>query len=1110
MNKAKIQQMINTAPKQWLDMFQHHGLGKKPTVDKLIDVVLDYTPTMRSSGAEGKAKYVPPKKVREEAWKGLVLAHKHNWSSVSGIGLVRAMQLVVEPKIWERSVLRMKAYFSRHTIDKQGKNFGNDAKPSRGYIAWLAWGGDSGKAWSDKIVKEDNLSKSKIKNPKIHSRQQNGITIETFYLGTPSKGFFQNSNIEIMLNSPYLYPPKRYHSISNFFVPKEKRGKGDAKKLLAQVLSKYGNHPISAQVSSAPSLVLFYRNGFKVTEKPNASLEEALQMLGESGHSLNMRNILISELNKNPKTRRNRQDFTFSTWDHPRRESSKVQTIMFSRKHFDGNTARAWLRKHNFKAPKMDKTVNYLRYRQQEPEIFYQKSFRTITFSKDKGIKAVVGIPKGIPKRRNSAYEQRAINAGADPSTLEIIGEGGEGVVFTDRTGKVFKVGKKDLYNEAVALSVLAQYDYAPQFYGYDNNNNVIVRDYAKGRIGRWGDDLWDHYQTIGKILTENDLTRPEYKEESFVILPDGRIHMYDVGFVHLLGKRLVDDLKRKDPSRITDSMEAFDYESDVITAVNDGYLTKDQGREMLSRLANEHWRNAGLDILSNPRRRRNGSTRLVPKEQVRMVGFCPKKTKIVQPEIKHALALIEKIEQRKILFPTPIRPMTKEEFMDGRSVIDNGHPNGAGHGQYDPNKQEVAINGNMESFDLIANIFHENLHHARPDWTEEQVRDLTGEAMLYLYGEYNLGKPYAEGRLEAKNFRKNPNKKIEGIVGIYNKKQVTYVAKIRNYFGWNPKNLFALDLDFYSGTERVGYVTVQMEEEDESQFCQKLRNKLVKRYPELEDQLVANVQTIEIEDVKWRNLGIGKMLYKISMQMIYNEIKKPFFLQNNICSYGSTSSKALRTWKSLVKEFPHEKNEKTKTYVIAVLEQHFFVKNRSAMAKKETRDSKGRLIPQKYLTGYKGKQLQERLEELEQRRDEYEDALEKYGNEDKFTKSIIKKLYRPFKTDKGIKSKRSKYTIEAEKRGFVGSIAEKSKAASKYYGGKVDASILKEVNRRGMAAWASGGHRAGQTSHSWGIARVNSFLVGGKTFFTSDKDQAKKMPNHVRKAIEQERTYIV
>lgn len=534
------------------------------------------------------------------------------------------------------------------------------------------------------------------------------------------------------------------------------------------------------------------------------------------------------------------------------------------------------------------------------------------------------GSQRNPRRRRNSAYDQRAINAGADPSTLKIIGEGGEGVVFTDRTGKVFKVGKKDLYNEAVALSVLAQYDYAPRFYGYDNKNNVIVRDYVEGKIGRWGDDLWDHYQTIGKILNENDLTRPEYKEESFVFLPDGRVHMYDVGFVHLLGKRLVDDLKRKDPSLITDSMEAFDYESDVIAAVNDGYLTKEQGRKMLSRLANEHWRNAGLDILSNPRRRRNG-TRLVPKEQVRMVGFSPEKTAEVEPTIPYILEAVEYIaNEGELLFPSPIRPMTKAEFSDGRSVVDVGHPNGAGHGQYDTVAVEVAINPNMEPFDIAANVFHENLHHACPEMTEVQVRDMTGEAMLFLFGEYNLGKPYAEGRLKA-----------------------------------NPK---------------------------------------------------------------------GK--------------------------------------------------------------------------KKVTRDSKGRKIPDRYLSGFTGKARKERIAEIEQRRDEYAKAIDKYGDEDKIPQKIKRKLYRPFVTDQGIVTQSSSYTKEAHRRGFEGGIAEKAQAASKYYGGKIPKNILDTVMDRGMAAWASGGHRPGQTPQSWGYARVNSFLVGGKTFWTADADLTKKLPKSVALAI--------
>lgn len=51
---------------------------------------------------------------------------------------------------------------------------------------------------------------------------------------------------------------------------------------------------------------------------------------------------------------------------------------------------------------------------------------------------------------------------------------------------------------------------------------------------------------------------------------------------------------------------------------------------------------------------------------------------------------------------------------------------------------------------------------------------------------------------------------------------------------------------------------------------------------------------------------------------------------------------------------------------------------------------------------------------------------------------------------------------------------------------------ILKQVYDRGMAAW-KGGHRPGASSHAWAHARVNSFIVGGKTRHTADKDLWKK-----------------
>ena len=51
-----------------------------------------------------------------------------------------------------------------------------------------------------------------------------------------------------------------------------------------------------------------------------------------------------------------------------------------------------------------------------------------------------------------------------------------------------------------------------------------------------------------------------------------------------------------------------------------------------------------------------------------------------------------------------------------------------------------------------------------------------------------------------------------------------------------------------------------------------------------------------------------------------------------------------------------------------------------------------------------------------------------------------------------------------------------------------VSLSILKQVYDRGLASYRTS-HRPGATQHQWAMARVNSFLTGGKTQKTTDKD---------------------
>ena len=96
-------------------------------------------------------------------------------------------------------------------------------------------------------------------------------------------------------------------------------------------------------------------------------------------------------------------------------------------------------------------------------------------------------------------------------------------------------------------------------------------------------------------------------------------------------------------------------------------------------------------------------------------------------------------------------------------------------------------------------------------------------------------------------------------------------------------------------------------------------------------------------------------------------------------------------------------------------------------------------------------------------------------------------KAYVGFKTDENIKSKPSSYTSRwYKKHPNAKSLKEKSEASG------VPLKYIKEVYNRGMAAWRTG-HRPGATEQQWGYARVHSFLLKGKTYYTTDSDIAKK-----------------
>jgi|LauGreDrversion4_2_1035121.scaffolds.fasta_scaffold63485_4 hypothetical protein len=153
-------------------------------------------------------------------------------------------------------------------------------------------------------------------------------------------------------------------------------------------------------------------------------------------------------------------------------------------------------------------------------------------------------------------------------------------------------------------------------------------------------------------------------------------------------------------------------------------------------------------------------------------------------------------------------------------------------------------------------------------------------------------------------------------------------------------------------------------------------------------------------------------------------------------------------------------------------------------------RTTRRKFWPGKYYAGLTRKQKLERRAEIQ-----------KYGA--KHWKDP--KAYIGFKTDKFAKTKKKSSYTEQWNRLFpdAKSLEERSKVTG------VPVKFLKTVYNRGMAAWRTG-HRPGMSEQAWSYPRVSSYLLCGKTHYSTDSDQvraAKKESASARKWFERCKT---
>ena len=130
--------------------------------------------------------FSPPKGVREEAKRGLEWRREYNRGGTE-VGVARARDLSNGKNISPETAKRMKAYFDRHEVDKQGEGFspGEKGFPSAGRIAWALWGGDPGQAWANKLVRQIEAEMTASKDNTVRFNATGSIELNAEAGATP-------------------------------------------------------------------------------------------------------------------------------------------------------------------------------------------------------------------------------------------------------------------------------------------------------------------------------------------------------------------------------------------------------------------------------------------------------------------------------------------------------------------------------------------------------------------------------------------------------------------------------------------------------------------------------------------------------------------------------------------------------------------------------------------------------------------------------------------------------------------------------------------------------------------------------------------------------------
>lgn len=124
----------------------------------------------------------PPQAVAREAILGLEYREKaggrggltSRQAAAEGVGsgVQRAASLRYRQNQSPETIRRMVAFFSRHERNKEVKpEYRETPWKDAGKVAWLLWGGDAGRDWAEKILRQMEQSEAQEEARKLRRRE---------------------------------------------------------------------------------------------------------------------------------------------------------------------------------------------------------------------------------------------------------------------------------------------------------------------------------------------------------------------------------------------------------------------------------------------------------------------------------------------------------------------------------------------------------------------------------------------------------------------------------------------------------------------------------------------------------------------------------------------------------------------------------------------------------------------------------------------------------------------------------------------------------------------------------------------------------------------------